>query len=360
MNKTVQPHYHIKVLYSGSSPHLTQIFAGLGLLERQELLTLRYVPSLYTPINNSPTRIRVKIDEANVVFDMFDGHEIDDDDYNWANIYFKRSFSRAKHLIYPKMVAFGFNYGVFGPNDHWSERYLVDFRKLVLTKDVSVVHTFIRNNKLLARLLLQTSSNISNAFYKNFEALPNLSKNPKIIFFTRLWEPYQSRGIGFVHERTQINDMRIGIIRKLRKIFPANFIGGLEPTMYAREIAPELVVEKSIIRKKSYLDNMKNADICIATKGLLDSNGWKFGEYIAASRAIVSERLSFEVPGSFHSGENYLEFSGVSDCVDSVKQLFENPILRYKVMVNNFLYYQQYLRPDMLLLNALNQVSSET
>ena len=105
---------------------------------------------------------------------------------------------------------------------------------------------------------------------------------------------------------------------------------------------------------------VKSSDICIATTGLHKSIGWKFGEYVAASRAIVTEKLHYEIPGDFKSGINYLEFSSEDELVHSIKKLIEDKCLRYEMMKNNHNYYLEYVRPDKLIMNTLTQVIQES
>jgi hypothetical protein len=71
------------------------------------------------------------------------------------------------------------------------------------------------------------------------------------------------------------------------------------------------------------------------------------------SRAIVSEKLCYEVPGLCGPGENYLEFTTPEDCVAAVSQLFDDQELLVKIMMNNNHYYLSYLHPDLLILNTL-------
>ena len=98
---------------------------------------------------------------------------------------------------------------------------------------------------------------------------------------------------------------------------------------------------------------VKESSICIATMGLHESIGWKFAEYVSASKAIVSEELHYEVPGDFQSGRNYLTFKTPEECVDQIDKLVKDEDYRYQMMVNNFNYYHQYVRPDRLVLNSL-------
>ena len=86
----------------------------------------------------------------------------------------------------------------------------------------------------------------------------------------------------------------------------------------------------------------------------------KFGEYIAASRAIVTEKLHYEIPGEFKSGINYLEFSSAYELVNSINKLMKDNVFRYKMMQNNHDYYVKYVRPDKLVMNTLKQVIQES
>jgi hypothetical protein len=47
--------------------------------------------------------------------------------------------------------------------------------------------------------------------------------------------------------------------------------------------------------------------------GLYESNGWKLGEYVAGSKAIVSEHLHYDAPGNFSPEQNYLEFNSADE-----------------------------------------------
>lgn len=150
-----------------------------------------------------------------------------------------------------------------------------------------------------------------------------------------------------------MNRLRVGCIRRLRESFGKRFIGGLEPTDYARQNFPDCVLEGHLTRKANYLRVVRGADVCISTVGLLQSNPWKLGEYVALAKAIVSQPLAHEVPGDFLSGRNYLEFHTENECVAAVQALLDDPRKRYTMMANNYAYYQAFLRPDMLVWNTL-------
>lgn len=91
----------------------------------------------------------------------------------------------------------------------------------------------------------------------------------------------------------------------------------------------------------------------MATTGLHGSIGWKLAEYVAFSKAIVSEQLIYDVPGPFAAGRNYIEFTSPEECLNGALRLIEDMALRKQVMQSNADYYRDYLRPDALVRNAL-------
>ena len=147
--------------------------------------------------------------------------------------------------------------------------------------------------------------------------------------------------------------MRAACIRALKEQFGDQFVGGLYPSREAKQDFPDLVLTNEEIYKYRYLQTVKNSQICIATRGLNGSIGWKLTEYVAAAKAIVSESLLYQVPGEFLPGKNYLEFSSPEECVRNVQRLMDEPELRYSLMKNNFDYYHAYVRPDVLVWNTI-------
>lgn len=76
----------------------------------------------------------------------------------------------------------------------------------------------------------------------------------------------------------------------------------------------------------------------------------------AFSKAIVTEPLHFQITGDFKNESNYLEFTNSEEAVNSVARLFEDKKMRSEMFVDNFKYYQTYVRPDALVLNSFATV----
>lgn len=101
---------------------------------------------------------------------------------------------------------------------------------------------------------------------------------------------------------------------------------------------------------------MRRSDICINTMGLHGSIGWKTAEYVAAARAIVSEEFVYSVPGGFDDGVNYLSFHSPEECAERVEMLMEDEKARLEMSRANRDYYENRLRPDAQIRQALRQL----
>jgi hypothetical protein len=198
------------------------------------------------------------------------------------------------------------------------------------------------------------SSRVSDQAEYFFDDCPRRSRHPTAILCTRLWSPTgepEEPPFEFDLARAELNEMRISVIELLRRELPDAFVGGLVPTAYAEATAPHLLLGNSEL--KNYVRRVKGADIGISTRGLFNSNPFKLAEYLAASKAVVSETVFHDVPGPFRANENYLSFSAPEEALDQVRRLISDPDLTYKLAVNNFAYFQEWVRPDRLALRTL-------
>lgn len=343
-------------LFYFDSPHLHQLYDGFEKLKKNGLIDLTITKATIEIGNYRKPLLTVIVDKKFKIiydtldgFNWFDGAEEDNLEFFRNNIsadfYFKRSYKEIIQNYAPvgcRIYPLGFNY------------------------QLKPEGTFQFTLKQKLRDILQNTPFSSGVFRKNqfysqyFENYPVPNKEIKILFLARLWSPFEVEGNFLKEERYMLNSSRIACIRACQKEFKGRFSGGLKNTEYTREIAEDLIVSTTITNKKSYLRTVKNCDICIATTGLFDSIGWKFGEYVAASRAIVSEPLLYQVPGEFTEGKNYLSFSDSDQLIQQIYSLLDNREYLRQMMLNNFHYYNNFLRPDSLILNTLLKVKSLT
>ena len=182
---------------------------------------------------------------------------------------------------------------------------------------------------------------------KELESYPNFNLEPKVLFMVRAWDTNLIEDKSQKEIVEELNETRAQCVRILRKEFGERFFGGLAHDDYAVRNFKDCLLPKSELSNKSkYLEILKSFPICVTTAGLNRSNGWKLGEYVALSKAIITEPLHFQVPGDFAKEINYLEFTSPDELVNAAARLFENRVLRFEIMMNNYRYYHSYLKPD--------------
>jgi hypothetical protein len=344
------------------------IVTGFLMLENEGFITLDISPR-YDQAKKYPHPYIVEaiIDGKTLVYDCWDLCDwtaSDWDNEKWENLestevlmsgidfYFKRSYSDNKNACLSessrkKIYPLGFNFHVSMKNNPiYQNKFLSsDWCKNTIKK-------LFFSNRL--------SKNRDSWTIDKFEASANFveQKDLKILFLTRLWNPFdkdvwnEEKRI----EREYINSSRIEIIEKLKRVYPNNFIGGIDPTGFVNEAAKKHLVSRKFSNRFNYIELMKQCDICIGTMGLHESIGWKTGEYVAASRAIVNEKFRYEIPYFFEPCKNYLPFETPDQCVLAVSELMENPENVFLQKQANETYYKTYLRPDKQISNTLEIV----
>jgi len=353
-------------LYS-KSPHISMVVVGFLMLESQGIIKLKLI-KCYNNIRKYPHAhfVEVIVNNKIIVYDCWDLCDWTASDWEkekWKDIsnaealingidfYFKRSYMRSKNIclsrdcqdkIYPLGLSFHVSIKN-NPIDIYDNIISYDYIKYIMGK-----YIFPCKSK-------------QHFTIDKFEALANFTdaKNLKIMFMTRLWDP-SGKDVWNDEkkaEREYINKIRIEIIKKIKQLYPNNFVGGVEYSDFTKKHCKKLIFPKKMTNRSNYLDLMKKCDICIGTMGLHESIGWKTAEYVVAARAIVNERMRYEVPYSFEPYKNYLPFETSDECVVAVSALINDPEKVYQQKKENEKYYKSYLRPDKQILKTLDIVS---
>lgn len=344
-----------KLKYISKSPHISGIITGYIILEKQNNIDLEI-------INDSKNRhmyphehmVEVVFNnEIIIAYDLLDGYNISIERLEKylikCNYYFKRSYDYENNKNIcggQKIIPLGLNYHVTikgNPIDkNWKN--VLKFWAKKMTGDKSAVK-------------------MSEFYVDKFEDLPkDIINEPKVLFYTRVWDPegeifedkITDRNI--IEERKYINNMRVDIIRKLKKELKENFNGGLSSSKYAITNYPDCVINADETNRNNYIEMVKKSDICIASMGLHKSIGWKFAEYVASSKAIVSEKLYYDIPGDFKCNINYIEYNSSDECVKKVIQLCKDKKRIANMQRKNYEYYNKFVRPDKQVLYTIEFV----
>jgi len=346
-----------------NSHHLQQVYTGFSLLHKLGIVDLRQIcvrartaRSCNSHHLNGAMRTHLSAvlnDGVRIHYDLHDSWEIDEECLSESDHYFKRSLSSkllpAAWKKSGKIHALGLYYPVYSAGIDW----------FAMRRAVFLDSGRKRRERMLNLGLLNMFRDAPNS--SNVWLPPHDSAAPAILFMTTAWDPHDDplRSKDKVRERIRMNEVRAKCIELLRKEFKDRFYGGFIYSDFAKKSFPKcLVADNRLTSKRRYLSLLARPSICVATTGLHGSIGAKFAEYVAFSKAIVSERLNYEVPGSFRRDQNYLEFGSPEECVVCVARLLSDADLRHHMMVMNSRYYHRCVRPDSLVLNSIMEALS--
>ncbi|MBV8389285.1 MAG: hypothetical protein JO080_05750 [Mucilaginibacter sp.] len=355
---------HCKIYIYSTSEHISQLCTGFQLLESQKKIELSYNFNAYSRNGKTPLQTVRPYDlqgmfvvvnnTITIFYDTTDGERLLTEALEVSDFYFKRSYrpqaipDQYKDVVFP----LGLNYEV----------YTGMFDKLEFSRFFANSRNF-KSPKELLKSVLRNIGLKYNPTINNMHRAPQRAHKPKVLFMARTWNPDNYTG-GYPAENWEvwkslcnnINKTRATVIRTLRKELGYQFYGGFSQNQYTADNYRDLLLsDEGASAKKRYINRLSEYPICIATTGLYNSIGWKFGEYVAFSKAIVSEKLNHHVPGDFERGKNYSEFSTAEECVEEAFILFEDNAAREQMMENNYQYYNQYLAPDKMVWRTLEK-----
>lgn len=280
-------------------------------------------------------------------YDLHDSYEVNHRALEKTDLYFKRSFS--EHYVrsinaLDKVLPLGLIFPVYnrGIDPLFINRIKLDQKKEKIKNLLyGIGLDFLFPDQLFAPRV------------QHFGDYPNLEQEPKVLFMVRAWNPAAMTSKHKQEEYHEVNEMRSRCLRSLKREFGNAFFGGFYGD-YAQEHYPDLLLDQPKLSKQGqYMKQLRQFPICVATTGLHGSIGWKMAEYVAQSKAIVTETLNYQIPGDFANERNYLEFQTPEQCVEVTARLFQDAGVRSRLMMNNYRYYQAYSKPEALVFNTL-------
>lgn len=339
--------------------HLEQIYTGFLLLHRSGRVRVRQRVVRKRVAGARPQHLHdafgyqlraVVNGRIAINYDTHDSWEIDESILPHVELYFKRSYAPERIAALDpaaraKIRPLGLNYSVFPDG---VDRFGFA-RALRLGRGMQRIRS-------AARALSVTDRFAFTPRVRAMSAPPDFDTPPKIVFMVRTFDPHDhaQRAPEKIAERHALNDARADLIRALRREWGPRFYGGFVHTPHTLSRYPDLLVpERARGSKGGYIAHMRAFPIGVATTGIHGSTGWKFAEYIAFAKAIVAEPLQYRATGDLAPERNYLEFTSVDRCLAAIARLFDDEALRHGMMANNARYYEDYVRPDRLVMNTI-------
>ncbi len=350
------PALEVTLLPLSNITHLRQVFTGFHILDRKRVLRVRYGEgaerlgiSAGVDLDREAYCVGADVKGLGLlIYDVHDSDVINAKLLERAQMYFKRSYNPQLHREHKKIRPLGLN-------------LLVEDSPSVMAARRAL--RFGRGRSRYGDVLRAIGvSPPYTARETDLTALPIARDNPKVLFMTRVWQPEGYYGVTpeETRDRKSLNDMRADCIRTLRSALGERFVGGLIPDAFTLEHYPDAALKGGEpARKDLYLKGLEEFDICIATRGLLGSTGWKFAEYLAKGRAIISESMTNQATGPLQVGVNYLSFASPDECLVGVETLLNDVTRRQTMMIANQDYFDAYVRPEALVRRTIATAIAE-
>jgi hypothetical protein len=178
-----------------------------------------------------------------------------------------------------------------------------------------------------------------------FEREPARAASPTILFQARLWTPEECPGDGTVNEE------RVRLLRMLRSEFKGRLVGGLAPTLAAKQDYRELLTDQPS-RQSRYVRSAREHLISIGFRGLFGSLGFKIGEAFAASQCLVAEPTT-----AYLSGDAPLaRYSSIEECIAICNNLLSHPAEAMQLRRQAWEYYRTAVEPSAHMRNLLSLI----
>lgn len=357
---------HVDIHCDTVGTHLLQIFSALYLLQQQGRICIRFKRGLaLTKMrpNRQFIALRVSVQEQvadpiTLLFDLQDSPALGlPNVFDQVDFYVKRSlepetYNGLNQQQSKKLLPFGLNYQVLSFSPAF---FLKMFTSEFISRPYNPFgkkHNFhVHNLKdLFDACWLKKQNGLLGG--KDLSPCASAAHSRKVLFQCRLWdvEGVAEKNKDDTHK---VNQSRIALIRELKRELGAHFIGGLQNTAYARVQAPDLISTMPSARR-DYIQLVRDAAIVVSSSGLLKSNGWKLGEYVALGKCIVSEPIHTQLPGDFAENKNYLKYESVVECLENITSLMSSPDNIAAMEQQNSVYFREYLEASAIMWNILS------
>jgi hypothetical protein len=267
-----------------------------------------------------------------------------------CDVYFKRSYAPARVAELAvhhrnKIIPFGLNYACNSPR---TKARLI--RRAALHMALSGLCAPRATTRWAREEYDRYKSFIRSPYADAYEKSFREPAEPLVLLQTRVWEP---GGENPAHTE-QINEERATMVRTLRASFGDRFVGGLAPTPQAMRYYRELITPLST-QRSHYAATIGRCLVGVYVRGVHDSIAFKLGEYLAASRCIVTEPLVNEIPDPLVEGVNVMGFTTPEECVAACQRLLDDTGLQAGMRESNYRYYMSHVEPRAHALELLRR-----
>jgi len=335
---------------------MSSILSGIATLEKRNRISLSFEmldratdepeAVMELVVTNTETGVT-----RNVVIDCYDrADRFSPTALESSDVYFKRAFapetlSAACPSCSPKIVPAGLSFGCYSREAlrHVCIAVLASLGREPL-RSRQAIRDLLHRAYAAARLWL-TFPTPQGPVLRDTDV-----KHLNIVFQPRLWPTTPGSGDQF----DVVNRDRIAMVRALKKAFPHERAIGLVHSDMSIAVAPDLLLPEHV-RTGKFHAQLRQAHIAVNCVGLSGSIGFKFGEYLAAGTAIVSQPITHQFLAPIVEGVHYLAYRSPDECIDLCRRLMSDRDLTARMHEVNHQYFLDWVDPAANMAHLLTR-----
>jgi len=173
----------------------------------------------------------------------------------------------------------------------------------------------------------------------------DIYSKPYIFMIGTLWDQRNC-----IEETNLLRKTFIEVCKTLKCNFEGGFFASVNHPQY-REFKDLIFSKRYSI--DSYIKKTKLSAIVFNTPAVHNCHGWKLGEYLAMSKAIVSTPLSNQLPEELVHGKNIHIISNKDELKYALDLLLKDESYRKMLEDGSRAYYTKYVSPQRVIENIL-------
>lgn len=260
-----------------------------------------------------------------------DPYDVKKELYDWCDIYgnVNTNFSKTPVEYHEKLISLAPSFGI----RLWNLAQTVFY----LSENYTKVDKSINLRKFAGTYKRQYLLRLALSEYEK----SGVNQNNYIFHLSTLWysDEWNKNDQG-------VNLTRYNFIQACKSIGNLNFEGGLVP--HRKEINPKFapVLFTENISMLKYIENIRKSMLVFNTPAFWSCHGWKLGEYLAMGKAIISTKLSNDLPEPLVHGKNiHFVENNIESMRDAISLILSNDDYRTKLENGAREYWQKYGTP---------------
>ena len=266
------------------------------------------------------------------VIDCNDSYEIDEELYNWCDVYgsVNANFSKTPEKYHEKLVSLCPSFGV----RCWNTPQTIFHALCDWPSSKSSMKKFFGKHKRL----------LSRQAYLDYLATDcECCEDDNYVFFlSTLWysDEWNRNDEG-------VNARRADFIRVCKQLDDVVFEGGL--VSQGKDRSSEALFSDCLsagLSMQEWMKKTKRSALVFNTPAFWDCHGWKLGEYLAMGKCIVSTKLSNDLPAPLEHGKHiHFVDNNIESMREAVEFIVSHPDYRKRLEEGARTYWKQYGSP---------------